>query len=304
MINLKIALLKIALVSPSGTFDDDLLEESLRRAQELGIEILLMSEPRLGQPEFINGSKQERLSELKKAEQIETDAIWCTRGGCGAIDLWHDYLEVAPTGAPLVGYSDGTILHFLRFYRAGRIGIHGPIFFDLRDPERANLEQVKLLIDKKAQQLAYPPLKSLNNCLFDNISGELLVMNLISLQSLVGSFDPQFLQRKILAIEEINEPQYRVYRALMQLKNAGALFGLKALIVGQFNQDRAVIIEKTLLPLAEELGIPLFDWPVFGHEKPNWPLLFGAKVGIARVDENIFTLSYLEQHDHTAIETP
>lgn len=293
--------LTIALISPSGTYDLSLLEESLDAAEKLGIEIAAMSEPRLGQPLFLNGSKRERLIELSEADKLDIDAIWCTRGGCGAMELWHDYQELPLNGAPLIGYSDATILHFLRFYRANRIGIHGPIFFDLRDSERANLEQIRLLIDKKAEQLAYPPLKSLTNCLFDHISGELLVMNLISLQSLVGTFKAHFMQRKILCLEEINEPHYKVFRALHQLKNAGCLFGLKALVVGHINQDRAEIIEQTLMPLAAELGIPLFDWPIFGHEKPNWPLLFGAKSTISRVDEHIFTLSYHEQHDHTVI---
>lgn len=294
--------LKIALVSPSGTFDMEMLEQSLKTAQRLEIDVVSLSTPRLGRPVFLNGSKAERLEELNSAEKLLVDALWCTRGGCGAMELWHDYREIPPKGPPLIGYSDSTIVHFLRSYRAQRIGIHGPIFFDLKDPERANFAQIKLLIDKKAEQLVYPPLRIINHCLFDSIGGELIVMNLVSLQSLTGCFNPQFLQRKILALEEINEPHYKVFRALQQLKNAGCLFGLKALVVGHFNQDRAEIMEQSLMPLAEELGIPLFDWPIFGHEKPNWPLLFGANSTISRVDENIFTLSYNEQHDHTLIE--
>lgn len=294
--------LKIALVSPSGTFDMEMLEQSLKTAGQLEIDVISLSTPRSGKPSFLNGHKAERLEELYMAEKLPVDAIWCTRGGCGAMELWHDYRDIASKGPPLIGYSDGTIVHFLRSYRAQRIGIHGPIFFDLKDPERANCAQIKLLIDKKAEQLVYPPLRSLSHCLFDTIAGELIVMNLISLQSLTGSFNPQFLQRKILALEEINEPHYKVFRALQQLKNAGCLFGMKALVVGHFNQDRAQIIEQTLMPLSEELGIPLFDWPIFGHEKPNWPLLFGAHATITRIDENIFTLSYNEQHDHTLVE--
>ncbi len=292
----------IALISPSGTYDYSLLEESLGASEKFEIKISKISEPRLGKPLFINGSKEVRLEELHAADRAKLDAIWCTRGGCGALDLWHEYQDIPESGAPLIGYSDATILHFMRFYRAKRIGIHGPIFFDLRDPERANFEQINLLLNKKAEDLVYPPLKILNNSLFDSFSGPLIAMNLISLQSLVGSFKPEFLQRKILALEEINEPHYKVYRALTQLKNAGCLFGLKALLVGHFNQDRQEIIEQTLLPLANELGIPLFDWPVFGHEKPNWPLLFGAKTSISRIDHRVFSLKYHEQHDHQAID--
>ncbi|MCA9506871.1 MAG: LD-carboxypeptidase [Myxococcales bacterium] len=295
--------LKIALVSPSGTFESETLEQSIKTARKLDIEIISESAHRIGTPLFLNGSKHERLEELYEADKLDVDALWCTRGGCGAIEFLHDYQEIPRHGPPLIGYSDATIIHFLRNYHSKRIGIHGPIFFDLSDAKRANLEQIKYLLNKKAEELSYSPLKSLTPCLFDHIQGELIVMNLISLQSLMGAINPQFFQRKILCLEEINEPHYKVFRALQQLKNAGCFYGLKALVIGHFNQDRAQIIEQSFIPLAKELGLALFDWPIFGHEKPNWPLLFGALSTISRVNERIFTLKYSEQHDHTQIST-
>ena len=65
--------------------------------------------------------------------------------------------------------------------------------------------------------------------------------------------------------------------------------------------DREQIINEILKPLAKDLAIPLFDWPVFGHAKPNWPLLFGADISICQVNDEFFTLSYNQQHDHQPI---
>ena len=112
------------------------------------------------------------------------------------------------------------------------------------------------------------------------MEGELIAMNLCSLQSLVGCFEADFFRGKILAIEDINEPHYKVFRMLNHLKNAEILSEISALVVGHFNLDRADILSKTILPLAQELSIPVFDWPIFGHSEPNWPLLFGAKAKI------------------------
>jgi muramoyltetrapeptide carboxypeptidase len=291
---------KIALVSPSATFEKELLETALAQARALDIAIINSTSVRTTNPRFLNGSKAERLQELRAAELLGADALWCTRGGCGALELWHDYgPEIySDTRSPLVGYSDITVLHFLRFYHAARIGIHGPVFLE----SDLNLDAVKLLLYKRAQQITYPPLKARNYFLPKIISGELLVMNLISLQSIIGLFAPNFMRGKILAIEEINEPHYKIYRALLQLKNAGALVGLKGLIIGHISHEREEIIKHTLIPLVKDLGIPLFDWPIFGHEKPHWPLLFGARVSISQVDNEIFVIAYNEQHDHEPID--
>lgn len=295
--------LKIALASPSATFEAHELEKALSHAAQYNVVLRHNSSARSASPTFLNGSKEERLAELKNVEALDADAIWCTRGGCGAIDLWQEYRpEIYQSGrAVLVGYSDITLLHLMRFERARRIGIHGPVFFDLKDEERANFPSIRLLIDKKAEQLVYPPLKNINRLLFPMIEGELIVMNLMMLQCAIGTTPPDFLRGSLLAVEDINEPHYKVFRTFQHLKNAGLLAGIKALIVGHFNLDRHELIRDTLLPLAEELGVPLFDWPIFGHEKPNWPLLFGAKARIGRIDHDLFYLNYLEQHDHSPV---
>jgi muramoyltetrapeptide carboxypeptidase len=295
-----IPVLKIALVSPSSPFEPQKFYEAVHNASNFKLDIISESLVRHNKPGFLNGTKKERLKELFEAERLGADALWCTRGGFGALELWHDYNPefYANKTEPLIGYSDATILHFMRFYRAGRIGIHGPMFLDFCD----QIGALRLLIENKAQQIYYPPLRRLNYFLPTHITGSLVVMNLISLQSLVGSFDPSFLRGKILALEEVKEPAYKIFRALWQLKNSGALVGLKALLIGHMPDDRAQIIQEIFMPLAQDLAIPLFDWPVFGHEKPNWPLLFGARISIRHVNEAYFTLSYNEQLNHQPIQ--
>ncbi len=295
--------LQIALVSPGSTFEPEKITEAVAKAEQLGIEIIKTSECRRGFPSFVNGTKEERLHELVLAEKTAADAIWCTRGGCGAIELWHTYEKdfYQSCKLPMIGYSDITILHFLRFYRGQRIGIHGPVFFDVLFDHEASIKTLALLINKQAQTIIYPPLKPLNRFVKDRFSGELMIMNLMSLQSILGAIDHNFFHGKILALEDVNEPHYKIFRALYQLKNIGALAGLKALVLGHFGADRKNIVDETITPLASELGLPLFDWPIFGHELPNWPLLFGAKSTINKVDGHFFTLAYNEQHDHEAI---
>ena len=295
--------LKIALVAPSGTFSVDVLESAIERAQGLGFTIVKTTEVRKGCPAFLNGSIAERLLELESAQMAQADGIWCVRGGCGAVELWPHFKEsnFIDGPSPMIGYSDITIYHFLRFLRAGRIGIHGPVFLDLASGDAAHMEAVTLLLRGSAERLVYPALTNLNHSLATAITGQLLPMNLSSLQSILGCFDGDFFRGKILALEDVNEPPYKVFRLMHQLRNAGLLAGLKALVLGYFGEHRSQIIEETMLPIANQTGCPLFDWPIFGHERPNWPLLFGARVTIKKVDSPFFTLAYNEQHDHQPI---
>ncbi len=295
--------IKIALVSPSGTFSSDELSRATAHAKALGFDVVSDTTARSASPAFLNGSADERLTELENAEHVSADAIWCVRGGCGAVELWPTYNEASFSRgrAPLIGYSDSTIYHFMRFLRAGRIGIHGSVFLDLANGDTALYEALILLVQKRAQDLVYPALTELNHCLNASIMGELIPMNLASLETIVGCFDADFFRGKILALEDVNEPPYKVFRAMHHLRNAGVLAGLKALVIGYFGNDRQQIIEETMLPIAHASGLPLFDWPIFGHEKPNWPLLFGARVTISRIDSPFYTLVYNEQHDKEPI---
>ncbi len=295
--------MSIALVSPSGTFTEAILSSAMDRAISLGITITKPTEVRRGCPEFQNGSWQDRLKELEAAEQQKVDGIWCVRGGVGAIELWHRYYQsfFSDSRAPLIGYSDITIYHFLRFLRAKRIGIHGPVFFDITETDPAHLEALSLLILGHAEKLIYPALNLVTHSLLSTITGEIVPMNLASLQSIVGCFDSEFLSGKILALEDVNEPRYKIFRMMQQLKNSRCLAGLKALVIGYLGEERDRIMAETIVPIAEEEGIPLFDWPIFGHARPNWPLLFGAQVTITRIDDRFFTLAYNEQHDHRPI---
>jgi muramoyltetrapeptide carboxypeptidase len=293
----------LALVAPSGTFLEENLAAAIQKARGLGFDIISPTAVRRGHPGFLNGTLNDRIVELTEAESLPVQGIWAVRGGCGALSLLPHYPSSAyqTSSLPLIGYSDITILHFMRFYRASRIGIHGPMLLELNQGDTSHLEALKLLITKEAQRLVYPALNCLSRGILSSLSAELLPMNLASLQSLIGCFDQDFLRGKILALEDINEPHYKVFRIMHQLKNARLLAGLKALLIGYFSDDRRAIIEETIAPIAESEGVAVFDWPIFGHERPNWPLLFGAKVTINRIDESFFTLTYNEQHDHTTI---
>lgn len=284
--------MKFALVAPSGYMEDEKISKLFEKALKSDLKILTCRSYEKGIPSFLMGSKEARLKELILAHSLDVDAILSLRGGVGAIELWHDYDQFIykENDLYLIGYSDITILHFKRFFFGNKIGIHGPVLSNLFDNPNHVLLNLQNLINNKCHQIIYPKLKNLYRS--KNIKGPLIIMNFASLQTLIGLFDLNILKGSILALEDINEPHYKMHRMFMQLKHMGIFNIINGLILGYFNLDRKAMINETVLPIAKEHGLSLFDWPIFGHDIPNWPLYFGKEVNINRSKSGDYEISY------------
>ncbi len=291
---------KVAIVAPSSAYDLNKYEMALIKAHDEGFTVIQHACMSHFVPSFISKSPKEKMAELTAAFACNPDAIWCARGGVGAIDIFGDVADTDFSHTPIIGYSDATILHLARFYKKGRIGIHGPGFLELVKDFPADIERLNNLLEKKTHEINYPELSPIL-APTSTLRGPLIVMNLVSLTSLMGMIDPGFFRGKILALEDINEAPYKVFRALRQLFWCGALSGVKALLVGHFNDNREEVVRDVFTPLAQELKIPLFDWPIFGHDPGNLPLLFGAECQIKRTASSAYRLHFLEHFDGTTI---
>lgn len=281
----------INLVSPCATFEASLLNEACQNIISYNYEIALNTCPRNNLPKFLNGTKLERIQELVNAEINFCDAMWCVRGGVGALELIANYMPPVQKKV-LIGFSDATILHLHRFLFDERIGIHADVLFSIKNKQPEH-EMLKLLITKNYHQITYPVLTSLNFSSQKFINGTLLVMNLSSLQTMIGSVDIDFFKDKILAIEDNNLKHYQFFRMFQQFKNIGLLKQISALILGHVDYDRQEIINETILPLSYEHNFMFFDWPYFGHASPNLPLLFGAPITLTHSSDNAYTLTYI-----------
>jgi len=104
------------------------------------------------------------------------------------------------------------------------------------------------------------------------------------------------LDSRILIIEEIDEPIYKVDRMLTQLKRGGKLDNLAALVVGHMTGLR-----EGELPFGETLEeivlnkVSRFDYPVafgfpIGHDSPNLAWIHGSSMTL-NVDLNGCSLS-------------
>jgi muramoyltetrapeptide carboxypeptidase len=231
---------------------------------------------------FLAGPDALRLADLHSAfADPEVAAVLCLRGGYGSGRLL-DRIDPALLRAhdkPFVGYSDITAVHALRA-REGLIGLHAPMpGSDLVKPDREADAQAlfaRLLGGWTAGE-AWAPALDPTGLRVDGVAeGRLIGGNLSLVAALVGTPFAWKADGAILFLEDVGEEPYRVDRLLGQLRLAGVLDAIGAVLLGSFTEAEspAAVLRDYLAPLGKPV---LGGWPS-GHGTPNLPLPLGARM--------------------------
>jgi muramoyltetrapeptide carboxypeptidase len=273
---------RVALVAPSGILPDAAhIERAAQNARSLGwTPVLGENVSRLHG--YLAGTDEERLADLNRALRDDTvDAIWCIRGGYGAMRILPgiDYDALSSRPRPLIGFSDITALHAAIHRECGIVSFHGPTArgemtdFSRRSFERALIEQT----DPCGHAPQARVLRS------GKATGRLAGGNLALVTALLGTPWSVDFNGAILVLEDVDEAIYRVDRMMRQLLLAGALSQCVAMIAGDFRppsgesaaQNRA--LDDVLREVADEAGVPCLAGAPFGHIDDQWTLPLGAR---------------------------
>jgi muramoyltetrapeptide carboxypeptidase len=246
---------------------------------------------------YLAGKDSERLADLNTAiANDDIEAIWCIRGGYGAMRILErvDYAALRRRPKAIIGYSDITGLHAAVGTRCELISYHGPTARGVLSAfSRASLERAihgddPLGVATNAQILHG-----------GRARGRLAGGNLALLSALTGTkFEPSY-DGAILILEDVNEPVYRIDRMLTQLRLAGHLSRCTAIVFGQFTdipQDApeerggARALEDVLAEVAGMLGVPCIAGAPIGHVADQWTVPLGAN---AELDADARTLRIL-----------
>jgi muramoyltetrapeptide carboxypeptidase len=108
--------------------------------------------------------------------------------------------------------------------------------------------------------------------------------------SLIGTKYDFNTKNKIICIEEVNEPPYKIDRMFTQLLMSGKLNQATGIILGQFNkcepenfninQKDSMHLKEILLEKIKPLNIPALYGFSFGHIREQAILPFGAHVNL------------------------
>ena len=232
-------------------------------------------------------SDARRFAQLRKALFArDSRAIWCVRGGYGAIRIIERLKAVAPPRKPklFIGYSDATTVHQLLNLFWGWPSLHGPLLdrlggTEVREDERAELAGVLL---GGAPQTTFANLVPLNAAAHrrQRLVSRLTGGNLTVLQSTLGTA----LQRRpsgVLLLEDTGERGYRLDRMLEQLRQAGVLRNLKAIVLGTFRggaeADGSNLGPAVLERFARSMAIPVLAGIDAGHGTYQRPVFLHTR---------------------------
>jgi len=256
------------------------------------------------------GSDELRARSLTEAfTDPEVDVILCARGGYGSpriLDL-VDWAEVAKHPKPFVGYSDITAVLNTLVFQCEMPAFHGPMVRDLHDEKPADDQTLRGLLEAlRGTYRDWPQLCDKAKVLrAGEVIAPIVGGNLSILAGLMGTSTNFSADGSILLIEDVSEYVYRLDRALVQLGRAGALKGVKGVIISDLVEveDGNVPFGKPPLEmiLSHFPDVPVIADVPAGHGPRKATLPFGVPVRL-KADEDGASLDYLGDYVEAAID--
>ncbi|MCI0569118.1 MAG: LD-carboxypeptidase [Myxococcaceae bacterium] len=280
----------LRVVAPAGPFDRAGFDAGVAR---LSSRYRVLFDDRLfARERYLAGTDALRAAMLSEAlEDREGRAVFCARGGYGAMRLLPSVR--LPVGAPplLAGFSDITALHAL-FQTHGRASLHAPVLTQLGRQGDDVLSRLVQLLESPEPA---PPLEGTTCLVSGRAEGRLVGGNLSVFTRLLGT--PYFpdVTGALLLLEDVGERPYRLDRMWTHLKLAGVFDRAAGIVLGDFTlcdeKDADYTHLDVLRALAEETGLPCAAGFRVGHGDVNQPVPLGVR---ARLDADAAQLTFLE----------
>lgn len=279
----------VSVCAPSGPPDPERLTRGVAALEAFGFRVRV-PEGLLSRTRFTAGSIERRLAELHGLfADREVAGIICARGGAGAGRLLAGLDEALLRTHPkvFIGFSDATYIH-LYLDRLGLASFHGPMVapdFPEGGYDAPSLRQAVMgegLYASEPEDLM--PLRS------GEAEGRLRGGCLSILAAACGTpwqLLPDEDEGTILFLEDVDEAPYQIDRMLLQLRDAGALAGVRGIVFGDMKGcvprlDSDYSLEDVMLDALEGLDVPVAVGLSSGHtSSPNLTLPLGVRARLS-----------------------
>lgn len=295
----------IAILTPSTVVRERYVAGACEYLANHGIATRIMPNIRYGEDGSTAGSIEARAADLNAAvADPAVRAIWCARGGYGAVELLEriDYHQLQADPKWLVGFSDISALHAL-WHSVGLRSLHATMLRRLAAPEANSnpcVNEAMHILTTRNPRMNYSfPNHPLNHS--GQAKGVLIGGNLAVLSDLAATPYDLLAQASvkdtILFFEDVAESISRLQRRLWRLYLSGVLNNANALIFGQFtaynpNTD-FLSMEDMIAARLEDWHVEcpvVFDFPVGHVPDRNYPIIEGQEVSLT-VHPDRFTIT-------------
>ncbi|TKB27373.1 LD-carboxypeptidase [Desulfopila sp. IMCC35006] len=291
----------VGIIAPAGQLQDkSRFMQGVAILQEMGFAVKYPPQLWPG-PGYLADSDDKRGFEFNHlVEDPEINGLICLRGGYGCLRMLEKIdLDLLTRNPKIVaGFSDITLLQNFLHQQIGLVSLHGPVVTSLAGATEDSLAVFyDCLTSIKPPRMVYNQVEVLRHGA--TVTAPLIGGNLASLVTLLGTPYDFSWDDKIVFLEDINEPAYKVDRMLTQLYLARKLEKIAGLILGDFSTSACCNeIEKIryrnaiwdrILELCPVHSIPVWgDFPS-GHCARNLTFPLGA---MAEMDSGVRSLFF------------
>ncbi len=284
----------IGIISPASSPDSlSLIESGIKYIESLGYRTIIGMN--VGKSRgYLAGTDEDRIEDIHSMfSNKKVKAIICLRGGYGAVRLLDkiNYKLIKSNPKIFVGFSEITSLQMAFLKKAGLITFAGPMVVPnfSKDVSSFTEESFWRIITstKKAGKLKQFEMGGLNKINQGKTSGRIVGGNLAVFSSLLGTKYFPDIKNKILIIEDIDEPPYKIDRMMNQLKLNGIFDKINGVILGQFidciendKRKKTLSLEEILNDYLKGTKLPsVYNFP-HGHIKDFITVPFGININL------------------------
>jgi len=264
---------QLAVFAPASPADNAKLSAGMAELKRLGFEA--KSYPAMVSREYFAGPAEERRDGFLQAITArDVDGLIGLRGGYGSNYLLDDDLA-KELGEPkvVIGFSDLTSLQIYLWQKCGWVSIHGPMVaagLDAGADVRGGYDEHSFLAAVGKKDAGWTiPLKG-ESLIGGESEGTLLGGCLTLVETTLGTPWELDTRGAILILEDRGMKPWQVDRALMHLKQAGKLIGIRGIVLGEFPECEPPVagsptVRDVCARILGPLGAPIVFAAPVGH---------------------------------------
>ena len=284
----------IALASHQKAHQEYYLKQAKKILEGWGLTVFLPDQV-MSRHFYFAGTDKQRFEQLEEAwNNPQIKAIFTTRGGYGTARILHNFTTLPKMEVPkwIVGYSDyTTLLTFVQQEHHQQV-VHGPCLatdtFLHVEESIQNQQLLRQLLFAKKPHLSFPIEWIKEGNLQGVVTGGCLS---ILVTTLATPYEIET-ENKILFLEDVGEPPYKIDRMLTHLKNAGKFNKIRGLVFGDMVgcEGDNQVLWKIIEDLFQDFDFPIVRGVPAGHGLLNAPLILGANYQVD-AKKKLFRLS-------------
>lgn len=272
----------IGLVAPAGYVDQNAIQKGMDVLSSWGFQVKT-ADHLFGKYRHFSARIDNRVADIHAMLKDESvKAIYAVRGGSGSSQLlpFLNFEQWKHSAKLFIGFSDITALQWALWHKVGLPSWSGMTLTTQLHEKNPYKDLFLAQITAQEKLISPHNLHSTDYTIAKAGKAEGIFMggNLSIIVSLLGTpYFPLINQDMIFYLEEVNEPLYRIERAIVQLGQAGFFKHVKGMVLGKFKfKNRYLSIWSAVKPFIPH-NIPIIVNFPYGHYANSCALPLGVQ---------------------------